>query len=423
MVADGYKDTEIGAIPVKWEIDKLENLVNIISGQSPSRFDLTGSQYKFFKVNQLNFCEKYLTNSEYAFDKEIDNLLDSGTVIFPKRGASIFTNKVRILTHKSFIDTNLMGLITTDSLNNMFLYYWLVEFELSNIADTSSVPQINNKHINPLKIPLPPLKEQEKIADILSTADEKIAAIEVQIQKAETLKKGLLQKLLSEGIGHSEFKDSELGKIPKSWEVVKLDKLLENKSITSHLDGNHGGLYPKQSEFVESGTPYLSANMIKGNNIDFSLAKFLTKERASKFRKGVAKDKDVLFAHNATVGPVTLLETNLDYVILSTTLTYYRCDLEKLNNYYLMNYMKSIYFINQYEKFMKQSTRNQIPITQQRQLYFIIPPLEEQKQIADILSTADEKLEVLRAKKEKYKILKKGLLQKLLSGEVRVNDK
>jgi len=85
-----------------------------------------------------------------------------------------------------------------------------------------------------------------------------------------------------------------------------------------------------------------------------------------------------------------------------------------------MNYMKSIYFINQYEKFMKQSTRNQIPITQQRQLYFIVPPLEEQKQIADILSTADEKLEVLRAKKEKYETLKKGLLQKLLSGEVRV---
>jgi len=279
---------------------------------------------------------------------------------------------------------------------------------------------INKKIMNEIKIPLPPLKEQEKIADILSTADDKIDFIASQIEKTQTLKKGLLQKLLSKGIGHNEFKDSELGKIPASWEVVKLDKLIENKSIISHLDGNHGGLYPKQSEFVESGTPYLSANMIKGNNIDFNLAKFLTKERASKFRKGVAKNKDVLFSHNATVGPVMILRTELECVILSTTLTYYRCDLEKLDNYYLMNYMKSVYFINQYEKFMKQSTRNQIPITQQRQLFFIIPPLEEQKQIAKILSTADEKLEVLRVKKEKYETLKKGLLQKLLSGEIRV---
>lgn len=192
-----FKDSELGKIPESWEISKLENLVNIISGQSPSKFNLTGSEYKFFKVNQLNFCEKYLTNSEYAFDEEIDNLLDVGTIIFPKRGASIFTNKVRILTHKSFIDTNLMGLITKDTLNNMFLYYWLIEFELSNIADTSSIPQINNKHINPLKIPFPPLEEQKQIADILSTADEKSEVLRAKKEKYETLKKGLLQKLLS----------------------------------------------------------------------------------------------------------------------------------------------------------------------------------------------------------------------------------
>ena len=90
-----------------------------------------------------------------------------------------------------------MGLITKDTLNNMFLYYWLIEFELSNIADTSSVPQINNKHINPLKFPLPPLEEQKQIAEILSTADEKLEILRAKKEKYETLKKGLLQKLLS----------------------------------------------------------------------------------------------------------------------------------------------------------------------------------------------------------------------------------
>ena len=126
-----FKESEIGRIPTGWEVDKLENHVTIVSGQSPSSFDLYGEQYKFFKVNQLNFCTKYLYESEYAFDISNYNNLHSGTVIFPKRGASIFTNKVRILATEGYIDTNLMGLITKKTLNNEYLYYWLISFELS----------------------------------------------------------------------------------------------------------------------------------------------------------------------------------------------------------------------------------------------------------------------------------------------------
>ena len=420
MVAEGYKETEIGIIPIEWDVSELRDIGKVSMCKRIMKNETTDyGKIPFYKIGTFGKeADAYISEevyeeykNKYSFPKKGDILISaSGTI-----GRLVVYNGEPAY----FQDSNIVWIDNQeDKLLNSLLFY--IYKTVKWHTDGNTIARLYNENLRRIKIPLPPLKEQEKIADILSTADEKIDAIASQIQKAETLKKGLLQKLLSEGIGHSEFKDSELGKIPESWEVGKLEKLLENKSILSHLDGNHGGLYPKQSEFVESGTPYLSANMIKNNNIDFSLAKFLTKERASKFRKGVAKDKDVLFAHNATVGPVTILKTNLDYVILSTTLTYYRCDLEKLNNYYLMNYMKSIYFINQYEKFMKQSTRNQIPITQQRQLYFIVPPLKEQKQIADILSTADEKLEVLRAKKEKYETLKKGLLQKLLSGEVRV---
>ena len=428
MLADGYKKTEIGVIPIEWEVVKLETVCDVRDGTHDSpKYQKDGIPFitsKHLTDNGVDFSEvNYISIDEHInFSKR--SLVENDDILFGMIGT---IGKPLIVNYDfefSIKNVALLKFRDNTKLNNSYtlnlLKSTIIDKQFNKLANGGVQSFIALGMIRSLKIPLPPLKEQEKIADILSTADAKIDAVEGQIQKAETLKKGLLQKLLSEGIGHSEFKDSELGKIPESWEVVKLEKLLENKSIISHLDGNHGGLYPKQNEFVESGTPYLSANMIKGNNIDFSLAKFLTEERASKFRKGVAKDKDVLFAHNATVGPVTLLKTNLDYVILSTTLTYYRCDLEKLNNYYLMNYMKSVYFINQYEKFMKQSTRNQIPITQQRQLYFIIPPLKEQKQIAEILSTADEKLEVLRAKKEKYETLKKGLLQKLLSGEIKV---
>lgn len=192
-----FKDSEIGRVPESWEVDTLEKHVKIVSGQSPSKFDLKGSIYKFFKVNQLNFCKKYLSESEYVYDESNYQNLQVGTIIFPKRGAAIFTNKVRILDTEGYIDTNLMGLITKDSINNEFLYYWLVAFELSNIADTSSVPQINNKHINPLKIAIPVLAEQQKISEILLSVDQKLEVLKDKKESFEELKKGLMQKLLT----------------------------------------------------------------------------------------------------------------------------------------------------------------------------------------------------------------------------------
>ncbi|MDD2974834.1 MAG: restriction endonuclease subunit S [Aliarcobacter cryaerophilus] len=192
-----FKDSELGRIPESWEIDILENHIQIISGQSPSNFDLEGQTYKFFKVNQLNFCAKYLFESEYAYDYSSYKNFNKGTIIFPKRGAAIFTNKVRILDTEGYIDTNLMGLVTKKTINNEFLYYWLVSFELSNIADTSSIPQINNKHINPLKIAMPQLDEQILISDILINVDNKLEILKQKKQSFEKLKKGLMQKLLT----------------------------------------------------------------------------------------------------------------------------------------------------------------------------------------------------------------------------------
>ena len=194
--ADGFKESEIGRIPKEWEVVRLENQVDIVSGQSPSKFDLTGNTFPFFKVNQLNYCDKYLIDSEYKYDA--DNLmLSKGCVVFPKRGASIFTNKVRVLGADGFIDTNLMALLPKPTLDNEYLYYWLIMFELSNIADTSSVPQINNKHINPIRFPLPPIEEQKQIATILSATDNKLDTLREKKSRYEKLKKGLMQKLLT----------------------------------------------------------------------------------------------------------------------------------------------------------------------------------------------------------------------------------
>lgn len=420
-------------LPEDWKIQSIKALkLDISDGNYSSKYpkqsDFIESGIPFIRANNIKNMTVISEDMRFISESQHSELkkghLKKNDILITTRG-----NIGQVaLVPDHFIGANINAQVVrigvSESIFFKYLAYILTYKEtqknIKSLETGTALKQLPVKKLDLLKIPLPPLEEQKKIADILNTVDQKIAFVEDNISQTQELKKGLMQKLLTQGIGHTEFKDSEIGRIPESWEVTKLSNMIEDKSITSHLDGNHGGLYPKQSEFVDSGVPYLSANMIHDSTVDFSASKYLTEERASLFRKGVAKDNDILFAHNATVGPVALLKTDLAYVILSTTLTYYRCDLSKLSNLYILYYMQSPKFVNQYERLMKQSTRNQIPITQQRNLYFILPPLEEQKQIAEILSTVDQKLEVLKDKKGFLQELKKGLMQKLLTGEVRV---
>ncbi|HEY9825782.1 MAG TPA: restriction endonuclease subunit S [Stenomitos sp.] len=172
--------------------------------------------------------------------------------------------------------------------------------------------------------------------------------------------------------------------------------------------------------------PYISANCIKDESVDMSLAKYLTPEHANLLKKGIAQNNDVLFAHNATVGPVAVLRTNESKVILSTSLTYYRCDPKFIIPEYLALFMRSNEFKSQYEAVMRQSTRNQVPITKQRTFYFLIPPIEEQHEIANYLNNLffeTQRLEIIyRQKLAALNELKQSILQKAFTGQLTVDS-
>lgn len=218
------------------------------------------------------------------------------------------------------------------------------------------------------------------------------------------------------------YKQTEVGLIPEDWEVISIQAMLDNKYLEDHLDGNHGALYPKSHEFVEFGVPYIGANDFNNGQVNFLNCKHLSEERAKKFKKGVAHDGDVLFAHNATVGPVALLRYDGDYVILSTTATYFRCNHQKLNNIYFRFVLEARYFIEQYRAVMAQSTRYQVPITTQKKFLVSIPPLPEQQIIAETLLDVDGLLAALDRLIAKKRAVKTGAMQQLLTGEVRVGE-
>ena len=166
-----------------WEQRKLGEIVDITSGDAPAKFFEGNTPY--VKVDDLNYCDKYLTATQNHVDTSYKiKKIEKGSVVFPKRGAAILTNKIRILNVQAYMDTNMMSL-NTDKANLEFLYTVISNIGLYKIADTSTIPQINNKHILPYPIFFPTLPEQTAIGSFFQEIDQLIS---LQQRKLEVLK-------------------------------------------------------------------------------------------------------------------------------------------------------------------------------------------------------------------------------------------
>lgn len=180
----------------KWELGKF---VEIKSGDSPSNFTFSDQflGIPYYKVADLNESIKYQGFAKewvHAIEKK---LIPKGSIIFPKRGASIMTNKVRITQEDCHIDTNTMALIVKDQnvLSKEFLFYFLYYKKLYKIADTSQIPQINNVHINPYPICLPPLEKQLELIKKLNEILEVKRINDLKITNSQSLQKSLVNQL------------------------------------------------------------------------------------------------------------------------------------------------------------------------------------------------------------------------------------
>ncbi len=265
---------------------------------------------------------------------------------------------------------------TKDGFNNRYLFYIIRGNKFTNHllgrVQGANYPAVREDDIKNYLIPVPPIGEQERIVAELDLLQGIIEKKKEQLKAYDQLAQSIFYTMFGDPIDN-----------PKGWEYIKLSSFINDNVILYHLDGNHGGDYPRSDEFVNEGVPYIGANCICDGLINFSMAKYLPIDRANKLRKGLAKNGDVLFAHNATVGPVAYLKTKEPLVILSTSLTAYRCNENKLNPLFLRAYMQSTWFESQYKVSMKQTTRNQIPITQQKKMNFILPPLSLQQEFAE----------------------------------------
>lgn len=177
------------------------------------------------------------------------------------------------------------------------------------------------------------------------------------------------------------------------WPRYTIQDLLDTKVISIQKDGNHGSNYPRAAEFGHEGVAFLTAKLLDDSgNIDFASAPRLSEEKASKFKFGFIEENDVLLSHNATVGRVAVVPNYGERVLIGTSLTHYRLDASKLLPQYLAAYFSSKDFQNQLAAVMSQTTRNQVPITAQRKLEVVVPPINLQRKLTNISGSITQKL-------------------------------
>lgn len=178
-----------------WEQRKLGEYVSITSGEAPSKFE-EGTEL-YVKVDDLNYNDKYVVDTQNKVaEHSTVKRVTKGSVVFPKRGAAIITNKVRILGIDSYMDTNMMAL-TSERLDPEFLYNIISKEGLYKIADTSTIPQINNKHIEPYEVKIPSLDEQRRIGVYFKQLDHLITLHQRELEETKKKKKSLAKLLFT----------------------------------------------------------------------------------------------------------------------------------------------------------------------------------------------------------------------------------
>lgn len=210
---DGFKDTEIGRIPREWEIKRFDEC---ISTPKPNPKNIPKSQFKLYGKYPIidqgaEFISGYTNDYNMIFKYPLPVI--------------IFGDHTRIFKFINFpfaigADGTKILIPKTKNLDGKFLYFQFISFRIQNRG--------YNRHFRILRrflIKVPSLEEQKRIAYVLSKIHNAIEIQDKLIRLLQELKKTMMHKLFTEGIGHTEFKDTEIGRIPKEWEIKKISEL------------------------------------------------------------------------------------------------------------------------------------------------------------------------------------------------------
>jgi type I restriction enzyme S subunit len=421
-----FKQTEIGLIPEDWEVVRLGEVAEVIRGVSWRKEEaskerkgvavLTIPNIEKGKVNyEFNYyLNKEISPQKFVKPKDIVFVASSGSLENIGRNTMIkflpFDDKIAFASFVAVLRTK-QNLIIPEFLYFLINSYW-IDFSAftKRAADGKFNFQLRDFEENAL-IPLPPLSEQQKIAKVLDKIQQ---AIEIQdriIEETKNLKKSLMKKLFTEGLYGEEPKETEIGIIPKSWEVLRLGEIgkLEYGYTASSKEKNTGIKYLRITDIKDDGS-------ILWNDVPYC---DINDDRFGKYQ---LKNGDILFARiGATTGKTCFIE-NPPKSIFASYLIRLRMIKSEIYDKFVYYYTQTSLYWNQLKANKEGKLKKGISANILKSFLIPLPPLEEQKQIAHILSIVDKKIKIEQRKKIVLKELFKTMLYKLMKGELRLKE-
>lgn len=388
-IPQGYKDSKLGIIPKEWEVKRLgEMCISIKSGKNKDK-QSEGLFHVFGSTGIIGFTYKYVYNSPL--------------LLVARVGAN--AGFIYVVNEKCDVSDNTLILKLNASYDFIFAYNQLKLYNLNRLIFGSGQPLITASQLKTLKILLPPLSEQQKIAEVLSTWDEAIEKQSQLVEKLELRKKGLMQQLLTgkkrlPGLSE-EWKKVKLGDIGsffKGFGVPKneISEYGRYKSLT------YGDLYTKYDIKIDNVKTYISQDVANiSQEIRFGDICFAgsgeTKEDIGKC--AVFVDGEIGYAGGDII--IFRNEANINPLVLS----------------YILN---SEYVNKQKSSLGQGHSVVHIYISQLELIRIKLPCLEEQNAIAEILSSCDKEISLANRKLDTLRKEKKGLMQVLLTGKKRI---
>ena len=304
-----------------------------------------------------------------------------------------------------------------------FLYSFLItdhfNARMAGLERGASYPAVRDSDVTASWLPLPPLAEQKKIAHILSTVLRAIEGQERIIQATTELKMALMQKLFTEGLRNEPQKETEIGFVPESWEVVELGDVLN--LFAGYAFKSNEGVSNSNTQLLRMGNLYQNTLDLSRNPI------FYPDSFANAYKRFVLKKGDLVMSLTGTSGkedygftvkiPATEKTLLLNQRVTRIDIKDYR--LQKNFIYYFLLSRKFLDFLYPTAKGMKQAN---LSTNAMKKLKVVLPDWDEQAKISKYLNSLDQKVLVAGRKVTALQELFRTLLHELMTAKTRVHD-
>lgn len=406
-------------VPEGWQVKELGDLAEKIEGGgTPSRDvpeywngNIPWASVKDLRATTLNTTEESI--SELGLRNSSSKLIPANTMIIASRMA---VGKAVFFDCDVAINQDLKAFYPKANTDGKFLLQWYLSHseKIESLSTGSTVKGFRLEDLKLLPIKLPPLPEQQKIATILTSVDTVIEKTRAQIDKLKHLKTAMMQELLTKGIGHTKFKDSPVGKIPKAWEVQNIGSLVTKVG---------SGVTPRggSEAYVSFGIPLIRSQNVYPDGLRLNDVAYITEEQHQKMANSQLKSGDVLLnITGASIGRCYYLPKEFKEGNVNQHVCIIRPKQTAINSIFLTYALNSELGQRQIMALQAGGNREGLNFQQIREISFAIPALHEQKEIAKMLQSVDAKIAATNRKLAGLEITKKALMQDLLSGKVRV---